>query len=227
MLVGYPPFFSDDPSITCQKILHWRKTLVIPEEANLSPAAIDIIKRLVTDANERLGVNGVEEIKAHPFFAGIDWKTIRDKPAVYIPQIKSEIDVSNFDQYEQEESWLWEQNQNQAQPAKKNRVQDTNFIGYTFKREDQRVAMQNAFENLEQTKMQQQKIINKFKNLTEEDNQALNKSSNCCKTEYIESLPEKSSKSANKKIFNLNPAKEDSKPQETKLLPQNLFLNQI
>lgn len=27
MLVGYPPFFSDDPSVTCQKILHWRKTL--------------------------------------------------------------------------------------------------------------------------------------------------------------------------------------------------------
>ena len=24
MMVGYPPFFSDDPSVTCQKILHWR-----------------------------------------------------------------------------------------------------------------------------------------------------------------------------------------------------------
>lgn len=23
MLVGYPPFFSDQPNITCQKILHW------------------------------------------------------------------------------------------------------------------------------------------------------------------------------------------------------------
>ena len=85
MLVGYPPFFSDDPSITCQKILHWKKTLIIPEEANLSPAAIDIIKRLVTDQNERLGVNGVEEIKAHPFFAGIDWKNIREKTSVYVP----------------------------------------------------------------------------------------------------------------------------------------------
>jgi serine/threonine kinase 38 len=26
MLVGYPPFFSDEPSITCQKIMHWKKT---------------------------------------------------------------------------------------------------------------------------------------------------------------------------------------------------------
>jgi serine/threonine kinase 38 len=26
MLVGYPPFFSDEPSITCQKIIHWKKS---------------------------------------------------------------------------------------------------------------------------------------------------------------------------------------------------------
>ena len=50
MMVGYPPFFSDDPSITCQKILHWKKTLVIPPEANLSPAATDILKRMICDA---------------------------------------------------------------------------------------------------------------------------------------------------------------------------------
>lgn len=68
MLVGYPPFFSDDPSVTCQKILHWRKTLVIPPEANLSPAATDILKKLLCDADHRLGANGVDEIFTHPFF---------------------------------------------------------------------------------------------------------------------------------------------------------------
>lgn len=41
MLVGYPPFFSDDPATTCQKILHWKKTLAIPPDANLSMEAID------------------------------------------------------------------------------------------------------------------------------------------------------------------------------------------
>ena len=68
MLVGYPPFFSDEPSVTCQKILHWKKTFAIPAEANLSPAATDILKRMISDADDRLGKNGADEIKAHPFF---------------------------------------------------------------------------------------------------------------------------------------------------------------
>jgi serine/threonine kinase 38 len=59
MMVGYPPFFSDEPSITCQKILHWKKTLNIPEESNLSPEARDLLKRLLCDAENRLGANGV------------------------------------------------------------------------------------------------------------------------------------------------------------------------
>ena len=87
MLVGYPPFFSDEPSLTCQKILHWKKTFNIPHDAKLSPAAADLIRKMVSDSNERLGINGVEEIKAHPFFIGIDWKRIRDKPAPYIPEV--------------------------------------------------------------------------------------------------------------------------------------------
>jgi serine/threonine kinase 38 len=61
---------------------------VIPAEANLSPAATDLIKRLITDPNERLGINGVAEIKAHPFFAGVDWKGIRDKQAPFIPEVR-------------------------------------------------------------------------------------------------------------------------------------------
>ena len=87
MLVGYPPFFSDEPSLTCQKILNWKKTFTIPPEANISSSAVDLIKRLVADPHERLGVNGVEEIKAHPFFFGIEWNKIREKKAPFAPQV--------------------------------------------------------------------------------------------------------------------------------------------
>lgn len=111
MLVGYPPFFSDEPHMTCQKILHWRKTLKIPPEANLSQAAADLIKRLITDSSERLGINGVNEIKAHPFFAGVDWKNIRLKEAPIKPFVQGTTDVSNFDKYDEEEPWLNEDTQ--------------------------------------------------------------------------------------------------------------------
>lgn len=43
MLVGHPPFYADEPSVTCQKILHWKKTFYIPKEAKLSHYAIDLI----------------------------------------------------------------------------------------------------------------------------------------------------------------------------------------
>jgi serine/threonine kinase 38 len=78
MLVGYPPFFSDEPSITCQKILHWKKTFSIPPEANLSPASTDILRRMICESEIRLGRNGVDEIKNHPFFDGFDWAGVRN-----------------------------------------------------------------------------------------------------------------------------------------------------
>jgi len=36
-----------------------------------------IIKRLITDQENRLGKNGIAEIKAHEFFEGLDWATLR------------------------------------------------------------------------------------------------------------------------------------------------------
>jgi protein-serine/threonine kinase len=51
---------------------------VIPPEANLSPASIDLLKKLVNDPETRLGRNGgADEIKKHPFFEGMDWNNIR------------------------------------------------------------------------------------------------------------------------------------------------------
>ena len=35
MLVGYPPFYSDDPVSTCRKIVNWRQCLRFPPEVRL------------------------------------------------------------------------------------------------------------------------------------------------------------------------------------------------
>eukprot|EP00798_Chlamydomonas_sp_ICE-L_P021215 gene21215-28125_t len=39
MLLGYPPFYSDDPLTTCLKILNWRMFLKFPDELPISPLA--------------------------------------------------------------------------------------------------------------------------------------------------------------------------------------------
>jgi serine/threonine kinase 38 len=130
MLVGYPPFFSDDPSITCQKILQWRKTLNIPPEANLSPAAADILKRLLCDVDHRLGTNGIDEIKNHPFFDGIDWNHIREVKSPYQPKLASDDDCTRFDKFDEEEPF-YPPDDNKARKERK----DIDFAGYTFKKD--------------------------------------------------------------------------------------------
>ena len=96
MLVGYPPFFAENPSQTCKKVLDWKNTFIIPKEAHLSDAAEDLLRKLMCDQSIRLGVNGVEEIKAHPFFAGVNWKRMREVKAPNIDRDKSKISASYF-----------------------------------------------------------------------------------------------------------------------------------
>ena len=67
MMIGYPPFFSDSATETCKKILNWKNTLLIPPETKISKDAVDLIKKLITDVDKRLGYQGAQEIKKHPF----------------------------------------------------------------------------------------------------------------------------------------------------------------
>ena len=131
MLVGYPPFFSDDPSVTCQKILHWKKTLNIPLEANLSAAATDILKKFLCDAEFRLGANGVDDIKKHPFFDGINWETIRDSKSPYTPELISDDDCKRFDKFDEEEPFYPVEDKKNTKKQRK----DINFVGYTYKKD--------------------------------------------------------------------------------------------
>ena len=39
----------------------------------------------------------------HPFLKGVDWEHIRDRPAPYLPTIKTIDDTSNFDEFPNEE----------------------------------------------------------------------------------------------------------------------------
>lgn len=80
------------------------------DEDCMSPEAADLIKNLlVLDHTKRLGANGADEIKRHPFFKGkgsfkimwlneldINWETLRKETAKIIPEQASETDTTNF-----------------------------------------------------------------------------------------------------------------------------------
>ncbi len=48
---------------------------------------MDLIKKLMTGVDSRLGYTGADEIKKHPFFNRVDWKDIRNTPAPFIPDV--------------------------------------------------------------------------------------------------------------------------------------------
>jgi len=124
-LVGYPPFYAEDPMDTCRKIVNWKRTLKFPEEARLSVKAKDLMERLICDPKHRLGF---EQLKSHPFFNGIDWENIRKAKAAIVPVLRSEEDTNYFDTFEEVASVA------PATAGGEMAEKKTSFIGYTFKR---------------------------------------------------------------------------------------------
>lgn len=59
--------------------MNWRETLVFPPEVPISVDAHSLVTSLCSDATVRPATFG--DIKEHPFFRGVDWEHIRDRPA--------------------------------------------------------------------------------------------------------------------------------------------------
>ncbi|KAL7270254.1 Serine/threonine-protein kinase [Rhizina undulata] len=142
-LVGWPPFCAEDAHETYRKIVNWQTQLYFPEEIQLSPEAEDLIRGLITSADKRLGRGGAEEIKAHPFFAGVDWDSLRKIEAPFKPNLSSITDTSYFPTDELENvpdapavaAMRAAQNQ-PNQPLAIGEETGLPFIGYTYKRFD-------------------------------------------------------------------------------------------
>ena len=130
MLVGYAPFCSEETKDVCYKVINWKKFLKIPDDIVLSREAEDLIAKMINNSNERLGKNGVEEIKAHPFFKNINWNNIRNTKAPFIPELQNDYDTKYFESFEYEEEFY--------PPVKKfKRRKDIEFLGYTYKEGDE------------------------------------------------------------------------------------------
>ena len=134
MVVGFPPFFSEKPSDTCKKIVKWKEFFSIPSDSNLSPEAENFILRMVSPPETRLGIHGVEEIKKHPFFKGLDWDNIRKMKAPFIPELKNDYDTHYFDTFQEQEPFYPPISSSKGKQRK-----DINYAGYTFNRDHENI----------------------------------------------------------------------------------------
>ena len=176
MLAGYAPFCSKETSEVCHKILNWEKYLKIPSKIKISPEAEDLISKLINHPDIRLGINGVEEIKSHPFFKGIDWENIRESKAPFIPKLKNDYDTCYFDLYEKKEPF-------HPPVKKKKKRKDIEYLGYTFKEDPKNnIGIYNEF----------QLAMKKLINLEKEKNS--NSPSNYC-TQYQSKISSKTNES--------------------------------
>ncbi|KAM3752423.1 hypothetical protein ACB098_03G017400 [Castanea mollissima] len=55
-----------------------------------------IIRFLMHDPEERSGASGSAEVKAHPFFRGVNWDSLALQKAAFVPQPDSGDDMSYF-----------------------------------------------------------------------------------------------------------------------------------
>jgi serine/threonine kinase 38 len=153
-LVGYTPFYADEPVMTCRKILRWQQHLEIPADTRrrVSRECLDFMNCLITNADRRLGRNGVEEIKAHPWFvnANVQWDRLKEESAPYVPEgsdvLRDLIEnlkavskddarfppliqqiTANFDDFPDAGGWG-------SAKSTSRKDKHNEFIGYTYKR---------------------------------------------------------------------------------------------
>ncbi|KAF2077160.1 hypothetical protein CYY_001545 [Polysphondylium violaceum] len=95
MYVGETPFGGDTPEEVFKNILDWKNILNWNDFSSfLPPLVIDLLKKLLCEPEKRLLI---DEIKAHPYFEGLDWENIRSITPPFVPQVQNEIDTSYFE----------------------------------------------------------------------------------------------------------------------------------
>ncbi|KAI9817478.1 MAG: hypothetical protein M1827_001088 [Pycnora praestabilis] len=140
-LAGYPPFAGATVDETWQNLKHWKRVLKKPEYEDpnyfLSKRTWDLITRLVAAKPSRF--HGIREIHAHGYFAEVDWQTLREQRAPFVPELDSETDAGYFDDFSNEADMAKYKEVHDKQTALENmadrdaKMDKGVFVGFTFK----------------------------------------------------------------------------------------------
>lgn len=134
MLFGETPFYAESLVETYGKIMNHKTFFTFPPDDPdypISDNAKDLMRRLICAPEDRLGKNGLEDFRSHAWFVGIDWETLQDIKAPYVPDVKSPTDTSNFDVDDSDVKIL----SNAVPPVSSNPAFSANhlpFVGFTF-----------------------------------------------------------------------------------------------
>ncbi|XP_012554647.2 rho-associated protein kinase 2 isoform X1 [Hydra vulgaris] len=99
LIVGDPPFCDDSLIGTYGKIMNHKTSLQFPDYIEMSSNCKKLICGFLTTRDQRLGRNGIDDIKNQKFFQTDlwDWDNIRSTVAPVVHEMTSDDDTSNFD----------------------------------------------------------------------------------------------------------------------------------
>ncbi|KAJ5521140.1 CheY-like superfamily [Penicillium fimorum] len=104
-IFGYPPFNADTPDQVFDNILHRRINWPDDPEEHTSAESLDLMNKLMTlNPRDRIGANveekfpnGGAEICSHPWLSDINWDTLLEDKAQFVPNIENPEDTEYFD----------------------------------------------------------------------------------------------------------------------------------
>ncbi|CAL5867168.1 uncharacterized protein PFLUO_LOCUS1380 [Penicillium psychrofluorescens] len=104
-IFGYPPFNASTPDEVFENILQRKINWPEGPEEYTSPESLDLMNKLMTlNPRERIGANveekfpnGGAEIRAHPWFSDINWDTLLEDKAQFVPTLENPEDTEYFD----------------------------------------------------------------------------------------------------------------------------------
>ena len=136
MFCGYHPFNSKGQKIDPK--IYLRKTY-IPDKVPKTPR--DLIEKLfVSNPKKRLGYNGADEVKNHPFFKGIDFDKVLKKEykPPFIPKLKDDTDLRYFDE---NFTQLNVENEKFEEKHDEEDKDEFNFEGFSYQQKDESLTL--------------------------------------------------------------------------------------